>query len=277
MNCYKGAFEKKVAIVTGAASGIGRAISQELAKSGACVICADKDDKGVVDTASSITKGGGVAVAVKLDVTDGKTVEALIKKTAKEHGKLDYIFNNAGIGVGGEVRDLKLDHWKSIIDVNLWGVIYGAVAAYRVMINQGFGHIVNTASLAGLAPTPINTPYSMTKHAVVGLSTSLRAEGRDLGVNVSVVCPGVIDTSILHKSKILKADAKEALALVKLKKMNVDNAAREILKGVVKNKPIIVITPHGKILWRIQRLFPSLINIFCLKAVRDFRKIRKEE
>ncbi|MBN1572161.1 MAG: SDR family NAD(P)-dependent oxidoreductase [Deltaproteobacteria bacterium] len=277
MEHYKGLFENKVAVVTGAASGIGKAVSLELGRSGANVVCVDKDGEGARDTASSIKKEGGTAEAVILDVTDGKAVEALIKKTAREHGRIDYIFNNAGIGVGGEVRDLKPDHWKKIIDVNLWGVIHGTLAAYRIMIDQGFGHIVNTASLAGLAPTPINTPYAVTKHAVVGLSTSLRAEARDLGVKVSAVCPGVIETNILYKSEMLKADRKEALAQVRIKRMNVDKAARDILKGVKKNKPIIVITPHAKVLWRIQRFFPYVINFISLLAVREFRKIRVDD
>jgi short-subunit dehydrogenase len=104
------------------------------------------------------------------------------------------MLNNAGIALGGEVRDMDLEHWRRILDVNLWGVIHGTTAAYQVMVKQGFGHIVNTASLGGLIPEPMATAYATTKHAVVGLSTSLRAEAAELRVKVSVVCPGFVQT-----------------------------------------------------------------------------------
>ena len=97
------------------------------------------------------------------------------------------MFNNAGIAVAGDSRDLNLDHWRKVTDVNYWGVVYGSKFAFDAMAKQGHGHIVNIASLAGLIPFPTNLPYSATKHAVVGMSMSLRAEGADLGVNVSVV------------------------------------------------------------------------------------------
>jgi NAD(P)-dependent dehydrogenase (short-subunit alcohol dehydrogenase family) len=271
------AFDNKIAIVTGAASGIGRAVSKELTKNGAHVICADIDSEGVNVVATAIVKNGGVAEAVDLDVTNEKAVAGLIEKVAKDHGRLDYIFNNAGIGIGGEVRDTTLDHWRKVLDVNLWGVIYGTHAAYRLMVKQGFGHIVNTASLAGLIQTPVSTSYCMTKHAVVGLSTSLRTEGKDLGVKVSAICPGVIETNIIRKSVVLKADVEEAMAQLKLKIMDVDKAARLIIKGVKKNKQLIIITPHAHVFWWMQRLIPSLVEILCLKSVRDFRKIRKDD
>jgi len=102
--------------------------------------------------------------------------------------------NNAGIGVGGEASELTLAHWERVIDVNLRGVIHGVHAAYPVMIAQRSGHIVNTASLAGLMPSPWLTPYAMTKHAVVGLTLSLRAKAAAHGVRVTAVCPGVVDT-----------------------------------------------------------------------------------
>ena len=105
-----------------------------------------------------------------MDITRAQDFEELVQDVIRRYGKPDYLFNNAGIGVGGEIWDMKRDHWRRIVDVNIWGVINGTIPDYRAMVKQGFGHIVNTASLAGIVPAPGETAYSMSKHAVVGLS-----------------------------------------------------------------------------------------------------------
>jgi NAD(P)-dependent dehydrogenase (short-subunit alcohol dehydrogenase family) len=132
------------------------------------VVVADINAGGAGQVASTITTASGRARAAHLDVSRAEDVQKLIDETASKHGQLDFMFNNAGIAMGGEVRDMDLEHWRRILDVNLWGVIYGTTAAYRVMTQQGFGHIVNTASLGGLIPEPMATAYATTKHAVVG-------------------------------------------------------------------------------------------------------------
>lgn len=134
-----------------------------------------------------------------VDVRDAPAVRAMVEDAHREHGRLDLMFNNAGAGIGGQVDGLSLEHWNRALDVNVRGVIHGVHAAYPLMLAQGFGHIVNTALATGLLPVPLLAPYSMSKHAVVGLSPSLRAEAADRGVKVSVVCPGVIETPILDK------------------------------------------------------------------------------
>ena len=182
--------EGKVAIVTGAGSGIGEAVSLELARRGARVVVADINGDGAKRVATAIAESGGQATASHVDVTQEQDVMRLVEETASAYGRLDYQFNNAGIAIGGDARDLTLDHWRRVLDVDLNGVLYGTLAAYPIMVRQGFGHIVNTSSAAGLLPTPLSAPYCTAKYAVVGLSLSLRAEGADLGVKVSVVCPG---------------------------------------------------------------------------------------
>ncbi len=269
-------FTDKIAIVTGAASGIGRALSYEMGNMGAVVIAADINLEGAEKTASFIKSNGGRAHARYLDVTKTGEVEGLIEKTVKEEGRIDYMFNNAGIGIAADMRDMDLGHWRKIVDVNLWGVIYGTLAAYRVMVDQGFGHIVNTASLAGLVPIPITTAYTMTKHGVVGLSAALRAEASDLGVKVSVVCPGMIDTDIIYSGLLLNVERKDALDSLKLKLMDPAKAARLILSGVRKNRSIIKVTLHARIFWWLFRISPSLFYPICLQSVKDFRKIRRE-
>jgi NAD(P)-dependent dehydrogenase (short-subunit alcohol dehydrogenase family) len=260
-------FRGAVAVVTGAASGIGRALSGELARRGATVVLADIDEAGAKDAARSLAPASPSQVSgVALDVSDAEAFASLVERTAREHGHLDFLFNNAGIGIVGPVRELSLAHWNRAIDVNLRGVVHGVVAAYPVMIRQGRGHIVNTASLAGLLPAPMLTPYAMTKHGVVGLSTSLRMEAAEHGVRVSVVCPGVIDTPLLDKGN--PDDLAQVMDMPSARKLLItmigrpypaSSLARDVLDGVARNRPIIVAPRHARIPWRVYRASPRLI------------------
>lgn len=269
-------YKDKVAVVTGAASGIGRALVAELARRGARVVVADINGEGAVAVAEEITGAGGKAVGVKLDVTREKDVLGLIHQTVADFGRIDYLFNNAGIGIGGEFRDLSLDQWRRIMDVNFWGVIYGCHAAYPVMIRQGFGHIINTASVAGLIPTPGEVCYTATKYAVVGLSAALRNEAAGLGVKVSVVCPGLIDTAIFDSAEMAGLDHKDMMDMLPKKLFaSPGQAAREILSGVRKNRDIIIVTLHGKLLVGLYRTSRRLWGALNRKAMRDYRKLRK--
>ncbi len=192
-------FSDATAIVTGGASGIGRALAEELAKRGCEVVLADRQVVLAEEVASGIRSlTRGKATAVKMDVTDFPAMQQLVHDTVDRTGRLDYMFNNAGIAIGGNVHHYGIQEWNQIMDVNLRGVVNGVQTAYGIMMNQGFGHIVNTASMAGLMPSPGAVAYSMTKHAVVGLSKSLRAEAALFGIRVSALCPGVIRTPILE-------------------------------------------------------------------------------
>jgi len=260
-------FQDKVAVVTGAASGIGQALASALARRGATVVLADIDEAGsrrAADTLASAAPGRVSAAA--LDVRDADAVAALVQRTAQDHGHLDLMFNNAGIGMAGEARELTLAHWDRAIDVNLRGVVHGVVAAYPVMVRQGTGHIVNTASLAGLIPSPLLTPYAMTKHGVVGLSTSLRMEAAAHGVRVSVVCPGVIETPLLDKSNPLDLppvagvpNARGVLTKTIGAAYPAASLADDVLDGVARNRPLIVTPRHARILWRLYRASPRLL------------------
>jgi NAD(P)-dependent dehydrogenase (short-subunit alcohol dehydrogenase family) len=260
-------FQGRVAIVTGAASGIGRALAGALARRRATVVLADIDEAGVKDAADALAVGPpGRVSGVALDVTDAGAVAALVERTASDHGHLDFLFNNAGIAVGGPVSELTLAHWNRTIDVNLRGVVHGVVAAYPIMISQGHGHIVNTASLAGLVPSPMLTAYGMTKHGVVGLSESLRMEAAAHGVRVSVVCPGVIDTPLLDKGnppdlpEVTHApNARRLLTSMIGQAYPAASLAEDVLDGVARNRPVIVTPRHARIPWRVYRISPRLI------------------
>lgn len=270
-------FKDKVAIVTGAASGIGKAICAELNRRGAEAVIA-----GIHIESMDLNTAGGRIREVRLDVTKAEDMQKLVEETVLEHERLDFIFNNAGIAIGGEFREMELKHWRHIINVNLWGVIHGTMAAYPMMVKQGFGHIVNTASLGGLVPVPMLTAYATTKHAIVGFSTSLRGEATGLGVKVSVACPGFVRTGIYNSAIVLGANRQEVvdrlLSLrpiepVSLKPMEPDGCARAILRGVEQNKAIITIPSSSKLAWWLYRINPGLISYLQRESVKKFRKL----
>jgi NAD(P)-dependent dehydrogenase (short-subunit alcohol dehydrogenase family) len=250
-------FAGRVAIVTGGASGIGKAVSRELSSRGVRVVVADVNESGARAAAAEL--GGDTASAAGVDVCDRAAVRSLVEETAAAHGRLDFIFNNAGIAVIGDALDMAAEDWDRLVDVNVRGVVHGVEAAYPLMVRQGFGHIVNTASMAGLTPVPGFTGYALTKHAVVGLSISLRAEAVRYGVRVSAVCPGLVRTSIIDHAKMLGiTDRAAAIAQTPIKMYSVEGCARTIVSGVERNRAIITYTPEARLLWSLYRLSPTL-------------------
>ncbi len=259
---------KKVAIVTGGASGIGKALCNELVSQGVYVIIADINEKEGMLVEASLNKSKPNSRFVLLDVTDFNRVSHVLTNIYEEFGRLDYLFNNAGIAMYGELYDMSIQDWKEMIDINLWGVIYGTQVGYNIMKKQGFGHIVNTASAAGLGPSPISTVYSTTKHAVVGLTTSLHYEAEEFGIKVSTLYPAFVDTPIFEKAKAVKID--KSLIINQLEKQRVmapDRLAKIALKGVHKNKTVICPMPMRKTMGIIFSLIPpahdALMRMVC--------------
>jgi NAD(P)-dependent dehydrogenase (short-subunit alcohol dehydrogenase family) len=268
-------FGGKIAIVTGAGSGIGAALTRALVAAGVNVVCADLDEVSASRTAGSV-RGPGAARAVALDVTDAGAVQALVDEVEP-----DLLFNNAGITFGGETEDLTLAQWDAIIDVNIRGVVHGVAAAYPLMVRRGGagvsgGQIVNTASMGGLMAAGLITSYVMTKHAVVGLSLALRSEAAAKGVGVTVVCPAAVETPILEKGHLGKFHGRDYY----LKGQGVRHAldpdvfAEQVLEAVASDKAMLVTPRQARIVWRLNRLLPGFVQKQSIGFVAKQRKLQ---
>jgi len=272
-------YSNKVVIVTGGASGLGRALCRDWGRRGAKVVPVDVNQEGAEEVAAAIRAAGGEALSAFLDVTIYENARRIVTDIVRKYGRLDIIFNNAGTALLGETRDLSVEHWRTVIDVNLMGVIYGAISAYEVMEKRGEGQIVNISSLAGLIPIPKEIPYCTSKWAIVGFSNALRVEGVELGIKVNLVCPGIMRTPIHQKVSYINID-RSRLPLPEMKYfISPEKAARKILNGVEKNKSIIIFPFYARLIWWLYRFNPFIFSLLFRKIIKDFRKLRlpKEE
>jgi NAD(P)-dependent dehydrogenase (short-subunit alcohol dehydrogenase family) len=271
-------FSGAVAIVTGGASGIGRALSRALAKRHCEVVLVDLQSELAAGVVQVIRKEGGKASFIHADVSDFAAMDRAVNTTIQQTRRLDYMFNNAGIGIGLDVRDHTIEDWHRIVDVNLKGVINGIQAAYPVMINQGFGHIVNTSSMGGLKPTPGVVSYAATKAAVFQISRSLRIEAQEYGVRVSVLCPGVVRTPIMFGGaygKIPEGISKDKLEQIwkQFRPMDPEIFARTALRAVGQNKAFIIIPAWWRIFWYLDRV-STMLSMAVNKGF--YRKVKRE-
>ena len=254
-----GFYRNKVAVVTGAGSGIGRAIARLLAHYGARVHCADINGAATAAVASELSH----AQAHTLDVTDAAAVQALAEHIYATDGRVDLLFNNAGIGHAAQVLETELQDWRAVLEVNVLGVVNGIHAFLPRMVKQATrSHIVNTASGAGLFPHPKMAAYSASKHAVVGLSTSLAAELHGSNVVVTVLCPGVINTDIAKNTRMrgeTKAHQSQTIDYYQKNGATPDKVATDLLNDV-RNAKLFCLTPRGQVGlgWLIYRLSPRL-------------------
>lgn len=192
----------QVAVVTGAAGGIGRALAAELVGRGVSVVLADVREDSVRSHADELATTGGELLPAAVDVTDAEAMAALAQRVLDHFGRIDLVFNNAGIAPheGKPLWEADLSQWRQVVDVNLFGVLHGIRAFVPHLVAAGRGHVVNTASIAGLAGTPFSTSYGASKHAVVATSEALRVELDMMGlpIGVTVVCPGFVRTPMVE-------------------------------------------------------------------------------
>ena len=253
-----GYYSDKTVLVTGGASGIGRALGERLLEEGARVVLADVNATALGEVTQALGCHG-----VTFDVRDVAAVEA-------EHGPIEVVFHNAGVAITGEAHRFAYEDWKRVIDVNLYGVVNGVHAIYPRMVRRGRGHIVNVASIAGLFPSAGQVSYVASKYAVVGLSHALRAEAAGHGVRVSVVCPGIIKTPMREGLEVKAADASKLDKLLP-EGMPVERCVEVILKGVGRNKATIVVTGLAHALYAMGRVSPSLTLWLNEKALGRLR------
>jgi len=266
----------KIAFVTGGASGIGAALTAKLVDGGAEVWIADRQIGAAQELAQRLNSGGAKAHAIELDVRSYPSFERAVAEAVQQSGRIDYLFNNAGIAVGGEIDSYTLDDWNDVFDVNLHGVVHGIQAVYPIMIRQHSGHIVNTASMAGLVATPAQGSYTASKHAVVALSKVLRVEAERHGVQVSVFCPGAIRTPILAGGKYGRFNGISDEQLLKFwepfRPMAPEKFAERALRAVLRGDAIIVVPAWWKAFWYLERLSPALARRagrLALKRIRE--------
>jgi NAD(P)-dependent dehydrogenase (short-subunit alcohol dehydrogenase family) len=271
----------RVAVVTGAASGIGRATALELARRGADLAICDVDEAGLEETAEQIRRAGRRVLQSRIDVSNAENVRAFAERTFAELGRADVLVNNAGIAVGGFFVDIPLAEWDTILGINLKGVVNGCHFFVPKMIEAGTGgHVVNVASMAGYVASPGMTAYTATKFAVVGFSEVLRAELAERGIGVTVVCPGVINTAIVRSAKAYGFSAtpenrERVIRMFERRNYGPDRVARGIVRAIQKNRAIAPIAPEAWAGYWIKRLFPWLLaalgRLSARRQARDGR------
>ena len=269
MTRHRSFYEGSTAVVTGGASGIGRAIVSELVGRGCQVVVVDRQPLDSTE-AGPVSRVEHLAV----DVRDAAALEALAADVVQRWGGIDFWFNNAGIVIGAESHLLAAEYWHEVISVNLAGVVNGVVAAYPRMLSAGAGHIINTASAAGLAPAVFVPAYTASKHAVVGLSRALRAEAADHGVRVSVLCTGAVDTPILDSPPPGEGawlTGREYMRLARFRLASPESVARAALRGVERNRAVIA-TGSARVAWWMDRLSPSLVDRSNASLARRVRR-----
>ncbi len=270
-------FQGQVAAITGAGSGMGRALARRLAGRGCHVAISDVDEDGLAATAQELQSFSVQVQASQVDVADRAAVEAWAAATAKTFSCVNYVFNNAGVSVTGNVEMLRLEDFEWLMNINFWGVVHGTQAFLPYLRAANQGHVVNTASIFGIIAVPTQSAYNASKFAVRGFTEALRQELSDSHIGVSCVCPGGVKTNIVKRSRYVPQDnagptlETMAASFEELAGLTPDQAADVILQGVVRNKARILVGRDAQIIALMNRLLPvSYPRV--LAWLRDRRK-----
>jgi NAD(P)-dependent dehydrogenase (short-subunit alcohol dehydrogenase family) len=272
-------FANKVAAITGAGSGIGRALALELAAQNCALSLSDVNETGLAETARLLAQSGVKVSTAKVDVSDLQQMRAWAAKTVKDHGKVNLVFNNAGVAVAGTVEGLSYEEYEWIMGINFWGVVYGTKEFLPHLKASGDGHVINISSIFGLFSQPSQSAYNATKFAVRGFTESLRQELDMSGKGVSATCvhPGGIKTNIAKSARtnasvrdITGADPEKGKAdFEKMFRTTAQEAARTILSGVRSDARRVLIGGDARAADLMQRLLPTAYQKLVTRAIRS--------
>jgi NAD(P)-dependent dehydrogenase (short-subunit alcohol dehydrogenase family) len=256
-------FKNKVAAITGAGSGMGRALAEALASKGCHVAISDVDGGGLTETESRLKDKYAVTVSShELDVADKDQVERFAADVVREHGKVNMIFNNAGVSLTDTVEHMSYEDFRWLMDINFWGVIYGSKAFLPYFIDVDEAHVINTSSIFGVIAVPSQSAYNASKFAVRGFTYAMRQELLETNVGVSCVQPGGVKTNIVKSSRYVAADnsapTKEEFMtqFEEMANLTSEQAAEQILRGVLANKAQILVGRDAKTAAVIERIAP---------------------
>jgi NAD(P)-dependent dehydrogenase (short-subunit alcohol dehydrogenase family) len=274
-------FDERVAAITGAASGIGRALANELARRGAHVALSDIDDAGLAETVAQCGRFGNRITSQHLDVADRDAVYAWADQVVADHGKVNLIINNAGVALGATVESMTYADFEWLMNINFWGVVYGTKAFLPHLKASGEGHVVNLSSVFGLISVPSQSAYNAAKFAVRGFTDTLRMELDIEGANVSVttIHPGGIKTNIARNARMdpsvaaIAGDADKAVAdFERVFITSPEKAARQILTAVERDRRRALIGPDAKVIDLISRLPAALYQTVLTRGASRIRR-----
>jgi len=264
-------------VVTGAGSGIGRALAQQLAAAHSGLALVDIDEAGLSQTARSLEKKGALITTHVLDVADEKGVCSFAKDVRKKHGRVTLLINNAGVALDGTFEEISLDDFRWLMNINFWGTVYGVKYFLPMLKREERAHIVNLSSVFGLIAPPGQPAYSASKFAVRGFTECLRHELEGTSVRVSCVHPGGIRTAIARRARIgagvTRTEREEDVArFEKLFRTSPEDAASRILRGVERSEPRILIGSDAYKIDILQRLRPGTYWKTMSRKLRDIQR-----
>lgn len=272
----------KHVLITGAASGIGRALAKLVAERGGKLVVTDRDAAGLDSLAKELERSGALLLARAFDVTDLEAVRAFAREVHDAHGSIDVLVNNAGIAIWGRVEDMPHEDWRKVVEVNLMGPIHFIECFVPKMIEAGRGgHLVNVSSAAGLFGLPWHAAYSASKFGLRGISEVLRFDLERHDIRVSVVCPGAVRTGLVETVEVAGAD-RGSPAFQRLKRRfekharTPEQAAASILRGIEKDRYYVYTSPEIAVGHFFQRVFPLPYELVMRRLNREFDAVGRK-